>query len=493
MGIKIAKTFNVKSDVLVCAMFSENLKSVPKYIPTFAKGFLNERISGKEFDAKKGEIISTYLLNKKLPTRLAIVGLGKKEKFNGKKSRDIGGILGKFCKQSKLVNISIIVPGALNQYMEEFVEGGKMAQYSFEQFKTKKDKDNGKYNAKEVTLVLEKADKKIAEKITRAGIISDSVNYVRDLVNLPSNEEDSQFIVDEAKKIAKAEKYKLTVFEKKDLEKMGWGGILAVNWATPDKAKALVMEYQGAKNKNEKPIAIVGKGVIFDSGGYNIKPGQYLDNMHQDMAGAACVLGVFKVLKKLNIKKNVVGICVLGENMIDGKAYRPTDIIKTLSGLTVEITNTDAEGRVMLADGITYADKFKPESLLTIATLTGAASVALGNRYSAIMGNDLKLRKDVYRAGKETDDLVWPLPIHPDFKKKIDSKIADIRNGDTGTAHLAGSQKGGAFLERFVGKNKWCHIDMGGTAFSTADHKDYEVDGATGAGTRLLIKFLENC
>jgi len=492
MGIKISKTFDVKSDLLICPIFSENLKSLPKYFPAFVKEFLNERISKKEFLGKKGEIIFTYLLDKKLPAKLAVVGLGKKEKFNGKKSRDIAGILGKFCKQNKSVNVSILAPVGLIKYMEEFLEGGKLAQYSFCHFKTKQQEENGKYNAKEVVLVLEKDDKGIKEKISRAEIISDAVNYVRDLVNLPSNEEDSQFIVNEAKKIASAEKYKLEVFDKKDLEKMGWGGVLTVNLATPEKAKAFVIEYKGAKNKNARPVVIVGKGVIFDSGGYNLKPGIHLDNMHQDMAGAASILGVFKVLRKLKIKKNVIGICVLGENMIDGRAYRPTDIVKTLSGLTVEITNTDAEGRVMLADGITYADKFKPEFLLTIATLTGAAAIALGNRYSAIMGNDLRLRKAVYRAGKETDDLVWPLPIHPDFKKKIDSKIADIRNGDTGTAHLAGSQKGGAFLERFIKKNKWCHIDMGGTAFSSSDYKDYEVDGATGAGTRLLIKFLEN-
>jgi len=491
MGIKIAKTFDVNSDMLIYAIFSENLKSVPKYLPEFAKKFLVERISKKEFSAKKGEILSTYSLDKKLPTKLVFVGFGNKSSFTAKKSRDIGGILGKFCKQNKAVKVSFTVPSELNQYIEEFLEGGKLSQYVFDKFKTKKKKDSNVIT-ENVTLILEKSDNKILEKISRAEIISDAVNYVRTLVNLPSNEEDSKFMVDEAKKIAKDEKFKLTVFERKDLEKMGWGGVLAVNWATPENAKVFIIEHDGAKNKNEKPIVIVGKGVIFDSGGYNIKPGPYLDNMHQDMAGAASVLGVFKVLKKLNIKRNVVGIAVLGENMIDGHAYRPTDIIKTLSGLTVEVTNTDAEGRMMLADGITYADKFKPESIITIATLTGAASIALGNRYSAIMGNDVKLRKEMYRAGKDTDDLVWPLPIHPDFKKKIDSRVADIRNGDTGTAHLAGSQKGGAFLDRFVGKNKWCHIDMGGTAFSTSDPKDYEVEGATGAGTRLLIKFLEN-
>jgi len=212
--------------------------------------------------------------------------------------------------------------------------------------------------------------------------------------------------------------------------------------------------------------------------------------MHQDMAGCATVLGIFSVLKKLGIKRNVIGIAPIAENLISDKAYRPSDIIKMYSGKTVEITNTDAEGRLVLADAITYATEFEPESIITIATLTGAVGVALGNRYAGLIGNDIPLRKALEKAGREVDDLGWPLPLPSDYKKKMDSKIADMRNADLGSSREAGSSKGAAFLERFVGKNKWCHIDIGGTAY-TDDPKDYEGLGATGHSVRMLLNYLD--
>jgi leucyl aminopeptidase len=271
---------------------------------------------------------------------------------------------------------------------------------------------------------------------------------------------------------------------------MGWGGLLAVNRGSKKEAKCIILESDGAKNKREKPITIIGKGIVFDTGGYNLKPTNFIETMHQDKAGACTVLGLFAVLKKLGIKKNIIGIIPIAENLISAEAFRPADIVKMFSGLTVEITNTDAEGRLILADGITYATKLKPDSIITIATLTGAVAVALGDRYSGLLGNNLKLRKDLRKAGREVNDLAWPLPLHRDHKKKMDSRIADIRNADLGTAKFAGASKGAAFLERFVEKFPWCHIDIGGTAY-TEDPKEYEQKGATAAGLRLLLRFLE--
>jgi leucyl aminopeptidase len=293
----------------------------------------------------------------------------------------------------------------------------------------------------------------------------------------------------EAHKIAKENKYKIAVFGDKELKKMGWGGLLAVNQGSSKEAKVIVLEYDGG-SKKEKPIALVGKGILFDAGGYNLKPKDHIETMHQDMAGGAVLLGIFKLLKKLNIKKNLVAVIPIAENLIGGNAYRPSDIIKTLSGLTVEITNTDAEGRLILGDGVTYALQFDPECVITIATLTGAIMVALGDRYAGLMGNDKELINAIKNAGDDVDDLGWEMPIHRDFKKKMDSEIADLKNADLGTSKLAGSQKGAAFIERFVENKKWCHIDIASTAF-THDPKDYEEKGATGAGLRMLLKFLE--
>ena len=263
-----------------------------------------------------------------------------------------------------------------------------------------------------------------------------------------------------------------------------------MNQGAVKEAQCVILKYFGADDKKEKPIVIVGKGVIFDTGGYNLKPTNNIETMHQDMAGAATVLGIFKILKGLRIKKNIIGITPMAENLVSAEAYRPSDIIKMYSGKTVEITNTDAEGRLILADAITHATKLNPEAIITIATLTGAVAVALGDRYAGLISNNTKLRKELQNAGHEVNDLGWPLPLHPDFKIKFNSEVADIRNCDIGTQRLAGSSKGASFLERFVDGKKWCHIDIGGTAF-TSDPLEYQSKGATAHGFRMLVRFLE--
>ena len=276
----------------------------------------------------------------------------------------------------------------------------------------------------------------------------------------------------------------------KQLTKLGCGGILAVNKGSDHEAKLVVMEHNGG-SRGEKPIVIVGKGVLFDTGGYNLKPTGHIETMQQDMAGAATVFGIFSLLKKLKINKNVIGITPFVQNMINASAYRPSDIIKMYNGKTVEVTNTDAEGRMILADSLHYANQLKPEMVFSIATLTGAVGVALGERYCGIMGNDEGFLDKVKKCGDEIDELAWPLPIHQDYRDTMESKVADITNYDRGTGRMGGASKAGAFLEKFVGDNQWCHIDIGGTAF-TDNPKPYETKGATAHGLRLLIKFLES-
>lgn len=268
------------------------------------------------------------------------------------------------------------------------------------------------------------------------------------------------------------------------------GGILAVNQGCQKDPKLLVLQYDGAKDKKEKPIVIVGKGVIFDTGGYSLKPCGAMETMQQDMAGGATVLGIFEVLKKLKIQRNVVGVVPVVENLVNENAYKPSDIITMLSGNTVEVTNTDAEGRLILADSLYYSSKMDPELIISIATLTGAVAVALGDRYAGVLGNNADLMETLKQAGEETDELVWQLPIHDDYSEKMKSKVADFTNYDPGSGRYAGTAKAAAFLEFFVDKKNWFHIDIGGTAFTT-DPKDYQTKGATAHGLRVLLRFLE--
>jgi leucyl aminopeptidase len=335
-------------------------------------------------------------------------------------------------------------------------------------------------------LIVPKELKKEAGDIVK---VADAVHYVRDLVTGPPNIVTTDYVANEAKKIARKGGASVKVYDKAWLKRNKMGAILGVNAGSKQGAKLVVLDYKPSGAKKD-PIMLVGKGLIFDSGGYNIKPTKHIEDMQQDMAGGATVLGVFKILKQLKIKRRVVGIIPLTDNMIDADAQRPSDIVKAYNGQTIEIRNTDAEGRLILADALAYGVKtFKPEYTVDLATLTGACVVALGDRYAGVMGNDKKLIDKLVVAGDKTDELLWELPIHKDFKEAMKGIIGDIRNADNGTSYMAGSSKAGAFLEYFVGKSKWAHIDIAGTAY-VSKPKAHESQYGTGYGVRLLGEFL---
>jgi leucyl aminopeptidase len=474
---------------LVVPVFKETIKKLPSNYPNLVKDFIKIAYKNKDLKLSRGATISTYNLHKGLPEKILVIALGSAKNLSLRTAKEAGGKVGKYAKGSKASEISIFMPKEVAAQAQHFIEGMLMAQYEDNKMKSKKNKKDV-YELKSIEVIGEK-DKALTEALDRAMIISSGAEYVKDLVNLPSNVIDAPLMIKEAKRIAKANKYKLKVITQKELKKMKWGALLAVNQGSKKEAACIALQYDGAKNKKEKPVIIVGKGMIFDTGGYNLKPTHHIETMQQDMAGGAVVLGVFEALKKLKIKKNVVGVIPVAENLVSAEAYRPSDIIKSFSGQTIEITNTDAEGRLILADGITYGTKFKPEAIITIATLTGAVAVATGDRYSGIIGNNSKLRSDLRKAGEETDDLGWELPIHRDFRKKMKSKVADLTNYDMGSGRYAGASKAAAFLENFVEKNKWSHIDIGGTAYTT-DPKEYQTKGATASGLEMLLKFLEN-
>ena len=333
--------------------------------------------------------------------------------------------------------------------------------------------------------------KKIPTKIknNRFTSLLEGTNFTKDLVSEPGN----ILHPDEyAKRILKLKKIglKIKAYNEKELKKLGMGALLGVGQGSIRGSYLVTIEWNGNKSKN-KPLAFVGKGVCFDTGGYSLKPAKFMEDMTYDMAGSAAVVGLMKTLALRKAKINAVGVVGLVENMVSGNAQRPGDIVKSYSGKTIEVLNTDAEGRLVLADALTFTEKkFKPRFIVDLATLTGAIIVSLGSEYAGLFSNDDKLSKQLLEAGKKVDEKLWRMPLHKNFDKLMDSKNADMQN--INYVGGAGSTTAAQFLQRFIiNKTPWAHLDIAGMAFSKYAGA-LNSGGATGYGVRLLHKFVED-
>lgn len=469
--------------------FFEGQKPEKKLLGNELLKTIELHLKEKTFKGEAGEMLSTHILNSKKPQKIVLYGLGKEKDWSQKLARNYGAKIIKSAKGLKEKHIAIVVPKKVQNTLAEFAEGILLGSYNPVLYKTgEEQKKIENAEIANVTLVASAWTKTHEAQLKKSRHIADGVNYVRHLVNRGPNMMHTEAFVQEAKKISKDHGHQLTDFDKKQLEKMGMGGILAVNRGSVDPAHLLILEHNG--KRKEAPIVIIGKGIIFDTGGVNLKPSASMQDMHLDMAGAAVVLGVFKLLKQLNIKRRVIGITPITDNAIDSKAYRPSEIVTTYSGKTVEIMNTDAEGRMILCDAISYAkEKYKPELIIDLATLTGACMVALGFRTAGLFGNDEKLLKTIKASAERTDEPVCELPITDADEKAMKGKLADLTNLAMDHGY-AGSSRAAAFLKVFVGDSKWAHIDIAGTAY-TKDPKDYEVPMGTGYGVRMMIDVLE--
>ena len=492
MHLTLKPSFSQKDLVLVLPVLIEKKHIMTGKFPKKLKILVDKLIRDKEFKGEVNEIHTLKLHDSHFPKTVILAGLGEVDELKRYKVRETFALAWKQARSEKKKECTLVIPQELDEFGEVIGEAIGLSNYILGKFKTGKDLEDGKKTEIEKVEVvsISKNAKTLEDGLKKGLLIAESVNATRDMVNLPPNILTPKAMANEAVKIAKENGYKIKVFERKDLEKMGMGGILAVNHGSvkEDQSTRMVMiEYMPMKD--QKPIVFIGKGIIFDSGGYNMKPSRAMENMHEDMAGGAAVFGVFRLLKKLKIQQNVIGIVPITENLVSDTAYKPTDIITTYSGKTVEITNTDAEGRMILCDALAYAEKnLRPRVMIDLATLTGACVVALGDRYAGIMGTDDKTMRALEHAGKRTDELVWELPMHHDHKDRLKSKIADIQNAckDYG----ADSQKGGMFLQEFVEKTPWVHVDIAGVAFVDAPKK-YDFPQATGYGVRLLMAYLE--
>lgn len=463
MEIKVVENAkSIESDILVVSMF-EDEKTSSELANTYAL----------EQDKFKGKFGETYLLptyGQEVYRKVLVLGLGKKAEFNPNKMREATAKAVKKAMQMEAKKVAFSLDGIEFDYSEQFAMGAFIADYAFDKYKSEK-KDN---KIKEVFVQANGDAVKRAEKIASA------MAFTRNLANEPA-----QFATpSELASLACDFGLETKVYDREECEKMGMGAFLAVAQGSVQEPKFIHMKYSVENPK--KKIAIIGKGITFDSGGLDIKPASSMLTMKDDMSGAACVLGVMSILREFNPQVEVHGLIAACENMPGSKAYKPGDILTAKNGKTIEVDNTDAEGRLTLADALCYACELGVDEVIDIATLTGACMVALGSNAAGIMGNDETLIKNLISTAEKSGEKYWQLPMWEEYFDSLKSDIADMKN--TGS-RWGGASTAGVFLQKFVKDVKWAHIDIAGVAFLDKSQKEL-IKGASGAGVRTLLNYI---
>lgn len=423
--------------------------------------------------------------------RLIVAGVGKRKELKAADWPKLGGaVMGKVPSSAKTVAVvlDLLESKISDDEAADFALGMKLRAYRFDRYKTKKKEDNNeKDRPSQAAVTLVVANAPAARKAwAERDAVGEGVIVARDLVNEPPN---VLYPVEFARRASELKKLGVTVevLDVAAMKKLGMNALLGVGQGSAHESRTVIMRWNGGK-KGDEPLAIIGKGVCFDTGGISIKPSAGMEEMKGDMAGAACVVGLMHGLAKRKAKVNVVGAIGLTENMPSGTAQRPGDIVKSMSGQTIEIVNTDAEGRLVLADVLWYVkEKCKPKFMIDLATLTGAILVSLGHEYAGLFSNDEKLAERLIEIGNETGERVWRMPLGPEFDKMIDSKFADMKN--VGEGRNAGATAGAQFLQRFVDKTPWAHLDIAGTGMGV---KPSEINQSWGPGwgVRLLDRLI---
>jgi len=484
INLEFIKTIDTANEVVVKGLFTDD--KLDSFFDQTDSSYITTAIDIENYKANYNKTLNLYTNSK--AKRVSIFGLGKQNKFNNDKLRAItANIIRKFDNR----NISVLTVDAQSFNLNDkksaqaFMEGIVLGQYKFFDYKSKV---KYKLNVKTVKFVG-LCDSDALEK---GRIIGYGVNYARDLGNHPPNIQTPENLANQAVSIAtKERKMKSTIIDVSEFEKMGFGSFYGVARAsaTVTPAKMILVEYNGGKT-NDKPLALIGKGLTFDTGGISLKPPTKMDEMKFDMCGSATVFGVLQVVAELQPNLNIIFAIGATENMPGGDAQRPGDIVTAYNGKTIEIINTDAEGRLVLADVLSYvADKYKPSAMIDFATLTGAVLIALGDRASGIMGNNNSLINNIEKSSAKTGERVWELPLWEEYSRDIKSNIADIKN--LGRGRLAGTISAGAFLKEFVGDIPWVHMDIAGTAWGPKEPSYMPKNGATGVAVRLIYDLIE--
>ena len=454
-------------------------------------GALAELLKSKEFEGKASELALVHTQGKLPAKRVLLVGLGKKASVGVDTIRQAMGHAAKRVRQAKAGSFTAVAPAVTPrgssaiEVAQAMTEGALLGSYQFNTYRS--DGAAGKDVESMTLLTSQKPQiRQLTEGARRGVATAEATVFVRDLCNHPSNVMTPTRIAQEAKAIAKETGLSLKILEQKDMEELGMGALLGVARGSHEPPKFIILEYRGAKKKDERPVVFVGKTITFDTGGISLKPAENMEHMKADMTGGAEVLAAIRAAARLKLPLNLVSILPATENMPGGRAMKPGDIVKTLSGKTVEVQNTDAEGRLILSDGLAYAARYKPAALIDIATLTGACVVALGQFAIGLFGTDAKLKESVRKAGLLAGERVWEMPLWDEYFEQLKSDVADMRNiGGRGGGMITAA----LFLSKFAGDWPWVHLDIASTDWSERE-RAYIPKGPTGIGTRLLIQYL---
>lgn len=456
------------------------LSTAASEIDALFEGLLTERSTDGEFKAGSGELLTLYPQGRLKVKRVLVVGLGKQENITTQTLRRNSAIAARHLQKSGAHTITLALSwdGIDNaQAAQAQVEGALLGLYNFRNYQSKE--QNAAVNTLSV-LASQDQEQAIEQAIRTAEALAAGTNFARDLVNEPPNVLTPEEMAKRAQAMAQRVGLECEIFEKEKIEQLGMGGLLAVSQGSVLPPRFIVLRHRGSDSG--KQLTLVGKGITFDTGGISLKPAADMDKMKGDMGGAAAVLGAMHAIGTLKPAINVTALVPTCENMPSGSSYHPGDIVRISNGKTIEINNTDAEGRLILADALSYAVKEGLSPIVDLATLTGAMVVALGGINTGIFSNDKELTDAIIAAGKLAGEKYWPMPMDEEYGELIKSEIADIKQ--TG-GRQAGSITAAKILEHFVGDSKWAHLDIAGSSFS--DKKSYQEQGATGVGVRTLV------
>ncbi len=480
-------------ELLVLGIFQgEEIHGLSKVIDKSFDGAISKLLCTTEFEGKPEQISLIHTHEKISIKRILLVGLGKREEFDGEVIRIASGKTARFTKDLGVKSYTYSILGdsekiALSSIVENIVVGCELALYEFDRYKTEEITDK-KINRVTIFAEVPESIEEIKRSITSSKIICEGVSLARDLSNTPSSDATPAQIAEEAKLIAKVNRMNCMVLETKEMTELCMAGILNVARGSVATPVIVILEYNGGGE--DRPIVLIGKGITFDSGGISLKPSEKMEEMKHDKSGAASVIATLQTASQLKLPLNLIGILPLTENMPSGSAYKPGDVLRMSNGKTVEIISTDAEGRLIMADALAYASKYKPQATIDIATLTGACIIALGGVATGLLGNDEDLKRKLLLAGKTTGERVWELPLWDDYKKQLKSEVADMKNVG---GKPAGTITAASFLSNFV-DYPWVHLDIAGTAWTQDGfpEKPYFPKGATGIGVRLLTEVLRS-
>ncbi len=488
------------SEITILGLFegAEKLAGFSTSFDTSLGGIISDILNRRDFKGKQNEIFVFPTYGKIPAKRIMLVGLGRKEKLSLDKIRQASGASGKRVQDTGIKSFvstlhefdSYNKDISIESCAEAVVTGSILGAYQFTRYKTPE--PEGIKKVENLTLIVTKKAllPQVQSGARKAEIISEAVCFARDLGNMPSCDTTPTFLANTAKQIAKEYKLKCEILSKPQMQRLGMGGLLGTSQGSVQPPKFIIMEYKpdGGRGEKADTIVLVGKGITFDSGGISIKPAKDMEKMKYDMAGAAAVLGTMKAVAAIKIPLNVVGLIPCTENLPSGSAVKPGDVLRTITGKTIEIISTDAEGRVILADALGYAKRYNPTCVIDVATLTGACVVALGTAITGMLGNNDALKERVKNAGEASFERVWELPLMEEYDEQIKSDIADVKNigGSWG-----GAITGACFLKKFAEDLPWVHLDIAGTAMAEKDGP-YVPKGGTGVGIRLLVQLLQD-